>query len=121
MTTRFKDFGTGGATSEPLSFKLHGQDFHCRPAVQGKVLLDLVSKSSSENQAEATQVIVDFFNLVLTPESSIAFNELLDSSDKIVSVEALGEITGWVVEQYSSRPNQGPEQSQSGQSNSGLI
>jgi hypothetical protein len=116
MTPRFKDFGDGGLViSEPLSFKLHGEEFHCKPAIQGKVLLDMVATASSEDQAAATKVVIDFFNAVLTPESLIAFNTLLDTPDKIVTVETLGEITGWIVEQYSGRPTQGPEQSQSGQ------
>jgi hypothetical protein len=115
MTTRFKDFGDGGVVvTEPLSFKLHGEEFHCKPAVQGKVLLDMVQKAGSGDQAAATEVITDFFNSVLAPESKTRFDALLES-DKIVTVETLGEITSWVVEQYTSRPTSGPEQSQSGQ------
>lgn len=122
MTPRFKDFGDGGVViSEPLSFKLHGQEFHCKPAIQGKVLLDMVATASSTDQAAATKVVIDFFNAVLTPDSLAAFNTLLDTPDKIVTVETLGDITGWIVEQYSSRPTEGPEQSQSGQQNSGLM
>lgn len=122
MTPRFKDFGSGGvAITEPLFFKLHGQDFHCKPAMQGKVLLDMVATASSNDQAAATKVVMDFFEAVLIPESWTAFNALLDTPDKIVSVETLGEITGWIVEQYSGRPMPGPEQSQSGQQNSGLM
>ncbi len=116
MTARFKDFGAGGdAITEPLFFKLHGQEFQCKPSLQGKVLLDMVATASSTDQAAATKVVIDFFNAVLLPESKIAFDALLETPDKIVTVETLGEITGWIVEQYSSRPTQGPEQSQSGQ------
>jgi hypothetical protein len=116
MTPRFKDFGDGGqAINEPLSFKLHGEEFQCNPAIQGKVLLEMVSTASSNDQAAATKVITDFFDAVLVPESKERFNALLETTDKIVSVDTLGEITGWIVEQYSNRPNPGPEQSQSGQ------
>lgn len=116
MTSRFKDFGDGGVVvTEPLSFKLHGEDFECRPAIQGKVLLDMVSTASSDDQGAATAVIMDFFKATLTPESMKKFENLLETPDKIVTVETLGEITAWLVEQYSGRPQQGPEQSQSGQ------
>ena len=116
MTTRFKDFGDGGVVlSEPISFKLHGQDFHCKPAIQGKVLLDMVTTASSDDQGAATAVIMNFFAATLTPESKIDFDALLATEDKIVSVEVLGEITAWLVEQYSGRPQQGPEHSVSGQ------
>jgi hypothetical protein len=37
-------------------------------------------------------------------ESFTRFNELLESEDKIVPVETIGEITAWLVEQYSDRP-----------------
>jgi hypothetical protein len=47
MTTgRFKDFGTGPQNSAPLSFKLYDEEFHCNPALQGKVLLDMVNTAS---------------------------------------------------------------------------
>jgi hypothetical protein len=38
-TSRFKDFGSGGdVNTQPLSFKLYGEDFQCKTALQGKVL-----------------------------------------------------------------------------------
>lgn len=116
MTSRFKDFGDGGiVVTEALSFKLHGEEFECRPAIQGKVLLDMVATASSSDQGAATAVIMDFFKSTLTPDSMKKFEDLLNTPDKIVTVETLGEITAWLVEQYSGRPQQGPEQSQSGQ------
>jgi hypothetical protein len=116
MTNRFKDFGDGGLVlAEPISFKLHGQDFNCKPAIQGKVLLDMVTTAASDDQGAATAVIMNFFDATLTPESKVAFDALLQTEDKIVTVEVLGEITAWLVEQYSGRPQPGPEHSASGQ------
>jgi hypothetical protein len=116
MTNRFKDFGDGGLVlAEPISFKLHGQDFNCKPAIQGKVLLDMVTTAASDDQGAATAVIMNFFGATLTPESKVAFDALLATEDKIVTVEVLGEITAWLVEQYSGRPQLGPEHSASGQ------
>lgn len=116
MTMRFKDFGNGHDVSrEPVKFKLHGEDFSCRPAVQGRVLLDLVSRTSDENPAVVAKVIDDFFETVLEEESLERFTKLLSDRDKIVTVETLGEISSWLVEQYSERPLQQPEPSSSGQ------
>jgi hypothetical protein len=41
---RFKDFGSGAelAPVEPLSFKLHGEEFKCLPRLQGKVFLEFI-------------------------------------------------------------------------------
>lgn len=117
MTTdRFKDFGSGSdVNTQPLFFKLYGEDFHCKTALQGKVLLDMVADSSSESNGMATALIDKFFAKVLLPESLERFLKLVEDPSKIVTVEKLGEITSWLVEQYSSRPIPGLEDSQSGQ------
>lgn len=114
--TRFKDFGKGeGVSTEPLSFKLHDEDFHCVPTIQGKVLLDLAADSASDDGSKAALTIKNFFEKTLQPESFERFSALLDDSEKIVSVETLGEISGWLVGEYTSRPQTGPEQSSIGQ------
>jgi len=116
MTTRFKDFGSGGETNkEPLAFKLHGEDFNCRPSLQGKAILDMASNSNSTDPSDISKSLYGFFEKSLESESYTRFAALLDDPNKIVTVESLGEIAGWLVEQYSGRPQQGPEQSASGQ------
>jgi hypothetical protein len=107
---RFKDFGKGvDVVYEPLSFKLYGEEFNCRPALQGKVLLDMASNSSLDGNAG--KVINDFFSQALLPESFEKFDALVNDPEKIVPVETLGEIVGWLVEEYSSRPTQEPSRS----------
>ena len=109
--SKFKDFGAGSslAEREPISFKLHGEDFNCVAAMPGKVLLDIVAKSSSESTADQAAVINDFFSHVLLEESLERFNALVVDKERVVTAETLGEITGWLVEQYSERPNPQPE------------
>lgn len=112
MASRFKDFGTGNASSEeiePLSFKLYDEEFLCVPEVQGKLLLDLVADSSSEDPVKSAGVVTKFFEYVLEDESNERFQALLVDKKRIVSVETLAEITGWLVEEYTKRPNQQPE------------
>lgn len=116
MTNRFKDFGSGGSEiKNPLSFKLHGEEFNCHPAIQGKVLLDIVANAEANEGAGAAKVITDFFKACMPEESYVRFDALLTKPDKIVTVETLAEITAWLVEEYSSRPTQQPEPSASGQ------
>jgi hypothetical protein len=50
-----------------------------------------------------------FFEQVLLPESYTRFSALLESEDTIVTVETLGEISGWLVEVYAGRPEKEPE------------
>ncbi len=110
--TRFKDFGTGSTyQTEPIVFKLHGEEFECRPSLQGKTLLSLIADSSSEDPTVSTQVVLSFFAQALKPESKVRFDALLDDPDRIVSVETLGDITGWLIEEYSNRPEEQPEAS----------
>ena len=107
---KFKDFGTGNfdPNAEPIVFKLFDEEFQCIPEIQGKVLLDLIADSGSDDPVRNAEVTNKFFTKVLKDDSLTRFNELLTSSDKIVSVETLGEITAWLVEQYSDRPTQRP-------------
>ncbi len=109
--TKYRDFGSGKSTGEvePVTFKIHDEEFSCRTELQGKALLDLVAQSSSEDPAQAAKTIVNFFKNVLLEESYKRFDSLLTSSDKIVSVETLAEISGWLVEVYAGRPEEEPK------------
>ena len=103
---KFKDFGVGGVdpNAEPIKFIIHGEEFECIPEIQGKVLLELIADSGSDDPVRNAEVSNKFFSQVMVLDSYERFNTLLTSKDKIVSVETLGEITGWLVEQYSDRP-----------------
>lgn len=109
--TKYRDFGSGKNTGEkePVTFKLHGEEFSCREQLQGKTLLDLVARAGSEDPAESAKTINMFFEQVLLEESYTRFNALLTHPDKIVTVETLGEISGWLVEVYAGRPEGEPE------------
>jgi hypothetical protein len=105
---KFKDFGTRSAGDiEPVSFKIYDEEFHCIPQIQGRVLLNMVANSGSDDPAEAANTINNFFSAVLKKESLDRFNALLEDEDKIVTVDTLGEIVGWLTEQYSNRPTEG--------------
>lgn len=113
--SRFKDFGDGGdVNTEPINFKLLGEDFSARPALQGRVLLDLVADSDSEDTATVAQVIPTFFKAALLPESWERFQALTEDPDRIVTTEKLGEIIGWLMEEYASRPTKESSPSSSG-------
>lgn len=107
----YKDFGAGKALEErePVKFTLHGEDFECVQHIQGKVLLDLIAKSSSDDSGVSAQVMSDFFGSVLTDESFKRFDALVHHKEKIVHVETLSEIVAWLIGEYGDRPNQQPE------------
>jgi hypothetical protein len=107
--SKFKDFGSIDSKDlEPISFKLWEEDFECVSSIQGKVLLDLVSDSGSDDPVKSAQTMNKFFAAALKKDSLEKFNTLLEDPEKIVTVELLGEIVGWLVEQYSNRPSERP-------------
>lgn len=109
--TKYRDFGSGKSAGEkePVTFKLHDEEFSCREQLQGKMLLDLVARAGTEDPAESAKTITLFFEQVLLPESYERFDALLKHPEKIVTVETLGEISGWLVEVYAGRPEKEPE------------
>jgi hypothetical protein len=103
--TRFKDFGGNTNTDvEPVTFKLHGEEFTCVKQLQGRVLLDIVAQSGSDDPAQTANTLTQFFSNVLLEESLTRFNALINDREKIVSVETLAEIVAWLIEEYSDRP-----------------
>lgn len=109
--TRFKDFGSGATekVTEPLTFKLYEEDFHCVPEIQGRVILNLVADGAGGDPAASSRMISNFFEHVLEDESYTRFDALLNDKHKVVSVETLSEIVSWLMEEYGNRPNQQPE------------
>ena len=115
---KFKDFGSSNssADAEPISFKLAGEDFHCRPQIPGKVMLDLASKTGDEeNPTQSARMIDEFFRIALLPESHERFTALTLDPDRIITMEQLMEIVSWLVEVYAERPTSRPEVSSNGQ------
>jgi hypothetical protein len=104
--TRFRDFGSGRIDNEvePITFALYGETFTCVRMIPGKLLLDLVADSQSEDAAKSAGIITKFFTRVLNKESRERFDILLEDTDRIVDVETLAEITGWLVEEFTNRP-----------------
>lgn len=113
---RFKDFGNPeDSKAENLTFRLHGEEFSCYPAMPGKVLLEFIQKTSSENGGDSAAAVNMFFQKVLLPESYERFDKLAQDPDRIVSMSTLADIVSWVMEEYSDRPSEGSEHSQSGE------
>lgn len=107
---KFRDFGSGASTQAPedISFKLHEEEFTCLPEIQGAVLLDMVG-ADGENAARSAGAITEFFGKVLDDDSAKRFEDLVKSKDRFVSIETLGEIVGWIIEEYTNRPEKQPE------------
>ena len=104
MAGKFKDFGSpvDVTQAQPISFSIYGQKFFAIPVVQGVVLLDIIGNSASDDVSVSSATVINFFKDVLEDESWKRFDTLLHSKETIVQMEKLGEIVGWLIEQYSS-------------------
>lgn len=111
---RRRDFGTPEQKKnlDPVEFDLYGETFHCVDEIQGAVLLELVAAADGEG-AEQAGVLTGILSSVLQDESKERFDALTHSKDKIVPLETLGEIAGWLIEVYAAgeRPEAEPDQS----------
>jgi len=120
---RKKSFRGGRAIAEfdPIEFELNDQTFSCKPALQGAVLLEFVSKADSENGGAAAGALYSFFEDAMEPNEYVRFMDYLKSPDVIIDMETIGDIAGWLVEQYTARPTQGPALSATGPSSPGTT
>lgn len=118
---RYKDFGKTQGIDEfpPLGFALNGEEFACRPALPGTTLLDFVRRADSDSGGMAAEAIVQFLEDSLDDPDRQRFVTMINDPDQIVEVETLGEIAGWIVEQYTSRPTKPRSRSANGRSTAG--
>lgn len=118
---RHKDFsgGTKIEDFEPLTFSLNGETFTCVPAIQGTVLLEFVAAADSQDGGAAATALYQFFKDCMSASEYERFDRVLKNPEVIIDMETIGEIAGWLVEEYTQRPTRQPATSASGQLTSG--
>lgn len=109
----FKDFGRKRKT---IAFSI-GEDnvFSCVPALSLPAMQEIAGLAQDFTVETAVDHFVDFFNLVLVPESAAKFEDKMrnDRLDPIDQEQAL-DIMLWVLEQYGVRPTQPSSDSSDG-------
>ena len=120
---RHRDFsgGTSIEDFEPLTFTLNNQKFETVPAIQGAVLLEFVAAADSDSGGAAATALYKFFEDVMEPSEYKRFMALLKDPKVIIDMELIGEIAGWLVEEYTSRPTKQPANSSAGPETSGQL
>lgn len=109
---RTKDFGSPkDETAEPLVFKLYGEKFTCYPEVQGAKLMRFSKEATSGEQGEVMEALLGFFKTVLYPEDYTRLEDLWEDPERVVPIETIGDIVGWLVEEYTERPTSPSEES----------
>lgn len=105
---RHKDFSVSTKDRSPLSFTLEGEDFACRPAVPGALLLEFVGSVDSDSPTEAGDALIDFFMLALLPEEVDRFLETIRDPDLAIPIDTLAQIVEFLIEAYTSNPTKEP-------------
>lgn len=120
MTKRHKDFGAKQAsTDEPVTFTLDGEDFTCRPRVQGGLILKFVHDADSDSGGKAAGALTWFIRKALVKDDRERFDTLLEDEDRLIDVETIGEVAAWLMEMYAGRPTGQQGNSSSSQSKNG--
>lgn len=120
---RFKKF-SGGVdidSFEPLSFNLNEHEFTAKPAIPGAVLLEFVRDADSDSGADSAKALYNFLEKALDEKEYARLQGVLHDPKIIINIEIIGEIVSWLVEEYSARPTQQPEDSLNGQLTSGTT
>lgn len=120
---RFKKF-SGGVNIEdfePLSFNLNEHEFVAKAAIPGAALLDFVRDADSDSGADSAKALYSFLEKALDEKEYARLQSVLHDPKVIINIELIGEIVSWLVEEYSARPTQQPEDSLNGQLTSGTT
>lgn len=120
---RFKQFRGGRKIEEfePVMFELNDETFKCYSAIPGAVLLEFVRDATDEENGNSASALYNFLESAMPDAEYKRLQELLKKPDVIIDIEMIGEIVSWLVEEFSDRPTQQPEDSQNGQLTSGPV
>lgn len=118
MSSRRKSFRGGKAITEyePVEFDLNDQTFACKSAIQGAVLLEFVSNADSESGGAQAGALYGFFRDCMEEPEYDRFIKYLNQPNLIIEMETIGDIASWLVEEYTARPTQPSQSSDTGQS-----
>lgn len=106
-------------TKPPFLIEVDEEEFTCRGAVSGGLLLKLISRFSGfgnadeEGEEEETSpemlkemdgLIRDFFTIAIVKADQDRFFNFIDDPDQEVELELLMEIMQWLMGVYADRP-----------------
>ncbi len=110
-TRKVKSFATpveGDDTqvAEPIVFELAGKQLEAYGEVSGAVLLDFISNSGGDVPAETAKAIMSYLKDSMDAENYKQFQAITRDPKKIIKIETLSEIVGYLIEERSSRPTE---------------
>lgn len=123
MSGRHKSFDVKkmdpATRNDRISFDLAGETFYCRAVLPGWLLLKFIALSSRDVRGADASALYTLFQDVLEPESYVRFDTLMKSDEYIIEMETLGDISTWLIGEYSNRPTQPQSPSANGAGKTG--
>lgn len=109
-TRKIKSFGTPKEgesieAAEPIVFELAGEEFEAYGDVSGAVLLDFISNYGSDNGSDTAKAILNYLKDSMDAENYKRFQALIRDPKKLIKIETLSEVVGYLMEERSSRPS----------------
>lgn len=108
---RFKSFGVPeNLNPDPITFEIYGEEFTAYPEIQGSHLLQFSKEVGSEDNAEVTGALLNFFKTVLYEESYERMETLWNDKERIVPIDVISDIVAFLIEEYTDRPTRASEE-----------
>lgn len=111
---------TPSGKAKTLSFDIAGEQFNCATFVPGSVLMQHQARlTSSDAHVQATELLT-MWDDVLGGEAE-RFRKFVDDPANLVSLQDLGEILEWALEQLTERPTRPSSRSSRGRAKTGAT
>lgn len=104
--------GIGQLDQQPWS-----ESFRCLPDAPAAALDDLAASVGVDNRGRMVWnqgSLLRFFRAVLHPDDEERFDALVNDKNRVLPLEALGDIMFWLGEVYTERPTEPPSSSAGG-------
>lgn len=109
-TRKVKSFGAPKEgenieAAEPIVFKLLDEEFEAYGEVPGAVMLDFIADYGNDNSAYTAKALIQYLKNSMDAENYKRFDAMIRDPKKLIKIETLSEIVGYLMEERSSRPS----------------
>jgi len=105
--------------AEPITFQVDQDTFTAFPPTASQFALFLAAQSTHSQTADQIAALIDFFNGMLSENDQMLLRSRLMSREDSFSFETVQAILEFLVEEWSARPTQSPQESSSSRRNTG--
>jgi len=101
--TKSKSF-TGYQKTDDIEFDVNGTTFRCIPMLPGVTLLEFTSTLDEGNPSAMASSVIKLLDTAIVAEQHEEWHAFASDPANGVTMDLLGEIAGYLVEEYVGRP-----------------